>query len=195
MLLEVGTISTLQRASQGSIQTAGSANVYNLENSYTSSNDPGQHIEYTYSTQTQSLYDSQCSTETWTCSLCLTVNRGITKGAENPQYLWSRVQSQEHVSGIGGDTLLDQGTLYITNNSLVVHTSHLHIEDYGVHVVNSTLFYEASMTIGRNGSFAISPYSANKDDFKTTSPLYSRGCAVSYTSRDILLNISHYVER
>ena len=92
--------------------------------------------------------------------------------------IWDRLAARKHAGSdaLGGVDAFDKGSLYVTNNSVVVLLSHLHVEGFTVSVVNSTLFLENSVTIGSNGTLEVSPYPANKGDNRTTMPMYSRGC-------------------
>ena len=81
----------------------------------------------------------------------------------------------------------------MTNSSVVVLTSQLHVENFAVSVVNSTLFLQNSVTVAANGTFEVSPYTALADDNGTTIPQHSRGCVNALPNATVLSNISNYL--
>ena len=189
VVLEIGTLSTLAKASAGENATAGMNPTQYVDDYATHGDSTG----WTYSQQVQSLFNAKCSSTI--CSQCKATPGASVSGYSNPQNLYDRINTYRHIthSTSGGDNSFEQGTLYVTNSSVVVVTSQLHVEDFAVSVVNSTLFLQNSVTVASNGTFEVSPYTALLDDNGTTKTQYSRGCVNALPNATVLANISDYL--
>ena len=189
IVLEIGTLSTLAKASVGQSHTAGIDPAPYMDDYATH----GDSTAWTYTQQSQVLFQGKCVSST--CDECKATPRASVNGFSSPQSLFERIRTKTHItsSATGGDGSFEQGTLYVTNSSVVVLTSQLHVENFAVSVVNSTLFLQNSVTVAANGTFEVSPYTALADDNGTTIPQHSRGCVNALPNATVLSNISNYL--
>ena len=183
VLFSIDTLGTLKAAAHGYTQWAGKSISGQSFGPY-SPGDP----QITYARQQQSLYSNVCPAGSTSCTDC----KISTSAPVSTTLLWSKLYNQLHKDSIGGANTVQFGKLYLTNNSMTVLKSQLHVEGYSLQVVNTTLFVQSSVTIAKNGTIEISPYSALDADFGTSRAGYSRGCLNAVRSPSVLNTLPAY---